>query len=70
MVRGVEQNFAAHVQAWRYGIRFIVDVNGVEVTIERDDAGDFRAILPDGFTGKTPDKEVIGAILAVLQEIS
>jgi hypothetical protein len=69
-VRGVERNFAARVQAWRYGVRFLVDVDGVEVTVDRDDAGDFRAILPDGFTGKPPDREVIGAILSVLQELS
>ena len=65
-IRGVERTFSARVQAWRYGVRFLVDVDGVEVTLERDDAGEFRAILPEGFAGKMPDKEAIGAIIEVL----
>ena len=68
-VHGKEQVFTARVQAWQYGLRFLVDVDGVEVTIERDDAGEFRAILPEGFTGKTPDKAIIGAIIDVLQMV-
>lgn len=68
-IRGVERTFAAQVQAWRYGVRFLVDVDGVEVTLERDDAGEFRAILPDGFAGKMPDTEVIGAIIEVLNAL-
>ena len=31
------------------------------MTLERGGAGEFRALLPEGLTGKTPDKEVIGA---------
>lgn len=65
-VRGEERTFTAQVQAWRYGGRFLVDVDGVEVTLERDDAGEFRAVLPEGFTGKMPDREVISAIIEVL----
>jgi hypothetical protein len=68
-VRGVDRVFAAEVQAWRYGLRFLVDVDGVQVVLERDDAGEFRAILPEGFAGKTPDKEVIGAIIDTLQSL-
>ena len=61
-IRGEERVYTALVQAWRYGVRFLVDVDGVEVTLERDDAGEFRAVLPEGFNGKTPDKEAIAAI--------
>lgn len=68
-IRGEERVFLAKVQAWRYGHRFLVDVDGVEVTLERDDAGEFRAILPEGFSGKSPDKEVVGAIIEVLQTL-
>lgn len=68
-VRGVERTFLAQVQAWRYGVRFLVDMDGVEVTLERDDAGEFRAILPEGFAGKTPDKEAIGAIIELLASL-
>jgi hypothetical protein len=48
-------------------MRFLVDIDGVEVVLERDDQGEFRAILPDGFTGKPPDKAIIGGIIDVLQ---
>lgn len=65
-VRGEERTFVAQVQAWRYGVRFLVDVDGIEVTLERDDAGEFRAVLPEGFAGKTPDREVVSAIIEVL----
>jgi hypothetical protein len=68
-VRGVERSYPAKLQAWRYGVRFLVDLDGLEVTVERDEAGEFRAIVPEGFTGKPPDKEIIGAIIGVLQEL-
>jgi hypothetical protein len=68
-VYGVDRIFAAEVQAWQYGLRFLVDVDGVQVTLERDDAGEFRAILPEGFSGKAPDKMVVGAIIEVLQAL-
>jgi hypothetical protein len=47
----------------------MVDVDGVEVVLERDDAGEFRAMLPEAFAGKPPEKEVIGAIIEVLQAL-
>jgi hypothetical protein len=68
-IRGEERSFPAQVQAWRYGMRFLVDVDGVEMTLERDDAGEFRALLPEGFTSKPPDREVIAAIIEVLQTL-
>ncbi|MBS1663671.1 MAG: hypothetical protein JST68_21690 [Bacteroidetes bacterium] len=69
-IRGVERSFMARVQAWRYGIRFLVDIDGVEMTLERDDAGEFRAILPEKFSGKLPDKELVTAIIEVLQSLT
>jgi hypothetical protein len=68
-VRGTELLFSARVQAWQYGMRFLVDIDGLELVLERDDAGEFRAILPDGFTGKPPEKEIIGGIIDVLQAL-
>jgi hypothetical protein len=68
-IRGVERVLAARVQAWQYGLRFWVEIDGVEILLERDDAGEFRAVLPDGFSGKVPDKEVVAAIIDVLQRI-
>ena len=68
-VRGTDRLFTARLQAWRYGLRFLVDIDGVEVVLERDDAGEFRAILPEGSTGKPPDKEMIAGIIDVLQAL-
>jgi hypothetical protein len=68
-IRGIERVFTARVQAWQYGMRFFVDVEGVDLVLERDDAGEFRAILPDGFSGKAPDREVVGAIIEVLESL-
>ena len=68
-VQGTERLFTARVQAWQYGMRFFVDIDGVEMVLERDDAGEFRAILPDGFTGKAPDKAIIAGIIDVLQAL-
>ena len=68
-IHGEERLYMARVQAWQYGVRFFVDVDGVEVVVERDDAGEFRAILPEGFSGKAPEREVVAAILAVLEGI-
>ena len=68
-IHGEERLFTARVQAWQYGLCLFVDVDGVEVILERDDAGEFRAILPEGFVGKAPDREVIAALVEVLQEM-
>jgi len=68
-IHGKERIFSAKVQAWRYGHRFLVDLDGVEVTLERDDAGEFRALLPEGFVGKPPDKTVIQSIIGVLESL-
>jgi hypothetical protein len=68
-INGIERVFAARLQAWQYGLRYFVDVDGAEIILERDDAGEFRAILPEGFTGHAPNKAVIGAIIEVLQAL-
>jgi hypothetical protein len=66
-VRGSERVFAGQIQAWQYGVRFLIDVDGVEMKFERDDSGEFRAVLPEGFSGKMPDREVVAAIIGVLE---
>ena len=32
-----EAVFTTRVRAWQHGMRFLVDINGVEVVLERDD---------------------------------
>lgn len=68
-IRGTERVYAGTVQVWQYGFRFLVDVDGVEMKFERDDAGEFRALLPEDFEGKIPDKETILAIIEVLETL-
>lgn len=68
-IRGEERVFPAEVQVWRYGVRFLVDVDGVPVTLERDDEGNFRALLPEDFAGKPPEKTLIAALIEVLQAL-
>ena len=58
--------FEARVQSWQYGHRFFVPVDGVELVFERDDAGQYRALLPEGYKGKLPDRGLVQAIAAVL----
>lgn len=69
VIDGIDHVYPGRVQAWQYGLRFWVDVDGVELTLERDDAGEFRAILPEGFVGKIPDKEVVAAIIQLLENL-
>jgi hypothetical protein len=68
-ISGTEHVYFGRVQAWQYGFRFLVDVYGVEMRFERDDAGEFRALLPEDFAGKMPDKKVIAAIIQVLETL-
>ena len=37
-IRGAERVYLGRVQTRQYGLRFLVDVDGVEMTLERDDA--------------------------------
>lgn len=66
---GTERTFEAEVQVWQYGHRFLVPVDGVDLVFERDDSGEYRAILPEGFTGKLPDRGLVQAIVAVLDAL-
>lgn len=68
-IHGEERVYIGRIQAWQYGLRFIVDIDGIEVTMERDDAGEFRALLPDGHMEKVPDKIIVAAIIGVLENL-
>ncbi|HEY8968911.1 MAG TPA: hypothetical protein VIM64_07455 [Puia sp.] len=67
--QGVEREFEAHVQVWQYGRRFFVQVEGVELAFERDDSGEYRALAPEGYTGKLPDRGLVQAIAEVLDAL-
>jgi len=67
--QGVEREFEARVQVWQHGHRWFVMVEGVELTFERDDAGQYRALTPEGYTGKLPDRGLVQAIAEVLDAL-
>jgi len=67
--QGVEREFEARVQVWQYGHRFFVQVEGVELVFERDDSGEYRALAPEGYTGKLPDRGLVQAIAEVLDAL-
>lgn len=67
---GKDLEFEARVQSWQYGLRFFIPVEGVELVFERDDSGDYRALTPEGYTGKLPDMGLVKAIAAVLGEVT
>jgi hypothetical protein len=66
---GVEREFEARVQVWQYGHRWFIWVEGVELVFERDDSGEYRALTPEGYTGKLPDRGLVEAIAGVLDAL-
>ena len=67
--KGIEREFEAKVQAWTYGFRLFVDVDGTEVIFERDNEGNYRAIVPPDQGSKTPDSALVQAIAGILQTL-
>ena len=69
--RGEELEFPLRVVAGRYGLRYLVNLDGVELVFERDDAGELRGIIynPDETPGKLPEPALIEAVGAVIQQL-
>jgi hypothetical protein len=65
-VMGEERAFEGRVQTWKYGIRLSVEVDGAKMIFEKDEAGAYRAILPEGFEGKMPGRKMVDGIAGVL----
>ena len=70
--KGEELTFPARLVTAGFAPRFVVLVNEVEVVFERDDAGEFRALLPNAaeFTGKLPAHDLLEAIHASIVAIT
>ena len=65
---GGEREFDASLQVFGYSHRFHVMVDGTEVLFERDEEGNYRAIIPPEHTGKIPDAGLLQSIaLAIMQ---
>lgn len=70
--KGEPLTIQGKVLAFGYVYKLSVDINGVEIIFEKDDAGDYRAILsdPDSAHKQKPDAEMVKAILETLSAIS
>jgi hypothetical protein len=69
--RGVDREFPFRVAAQGFITRYVIDVDGVEVTYERDDSGEWRAVIynQDQLTQKPPDLALLQAISDVLVKL-
>ena len=67
--QGQEMEFEATMQSWAYGYRFLVLVQGTEVIFERDDEGNYRALLSQGTSAKAPENALLEAIVQVIQAL-
>ena len=70
--KGAELTFPTRLITTGFAPRFIVFVDETEVIFERDDAGEFRALLPNAadFTGKLPPHDLLEAIHASIVAIT
>ena len=71
MYRGEELEFPFRVLLQGFTTRYVVDVDGVEVTYERDDSGELRAVIYDQeqLRGKLPGRGLMEAITKVIQRL-
>ena len=75
--KGVEREFEAKLQVFGYSHRFHVAVDGTEVLFERDEEGNYRALLPPSDNpenvprnaGKPPDSGLLQGIAEAIERI-
>jgi hypothetical protein len=67
--KGVDREFTATFQAFGYTFRFHVDVDGTDVIFERDEEGNFRAIIPPDTLKQPPDRILLQEISAAIEQI-
>ncbi len=60
--KGVVKSFPASMRVFGYTHRFEVDVDGTLVYFERDEEGNYRALIPPEEKGKVPPVELLQAI--------
>jgi len=70
--KGGEKELEAQLQLSGYTHRFVVWVEGTEVYFERDEGGEYRALVPPHVTEKDAqhlDRELLQSIAEKIQEI-
>ena len=67
--RGVEMQFEASLvrRGYTYGLH--VNVRDTLVVFERDEEGNWRALMPDDGKGKAPETELLQALVGAIEEI-
>lgn len=65
-----ELSFEAHVVRFGYVNHIVVNVNGVQITIERDEEGNYRAVGDaEKMQDATIDVGLIEAVITTLQSL-
>ena len=66
--KGKEYSFPLKVVPQGYVYRFVLQIDEAEVTFERDEEGEYRAIIskPDEHKGKLPERALLEAISEVI----
>ena len=67
--QGKELQFNAQLLQVGYVHKILVDVKGQPVSIEKDDEGNYRAVLADITSENKIDKSLIKAIVESIKEI-
>ena len=67
--KGIEHQFEALLKRRGYVAVLEVNVHDALVIFERDEQGDWRAILPEDQAGKAPDVELLRAIGETIEQI-
>jgi len=67
--KGVEHQFEVLLRRRGYVAVLEVNVNDTLVIFERDEQGEWRAILPEDQAGKTPDMGLLSAIGETIEQI-
>ena len=67
--KGKELQFTGELLQVGYVHKILIDVNGLEVSLEKDDAGKYRAVLIDLQAENKIDKELVKAIVESVEEL-
>ena len=70
--QGRELEFPFKVIAHGYMTRYVIIVGDVEVSFEKDDFGELRAVIydQDQLQGKLPERALLQAITETLQQLT
>jgi hypothetical protein len=68
--QGQERTYQVRKEMSAYTLRYIVDIDGVQVTFEPDEEGHYRAFIPkDSPRHILPPQELVAAVSAALETL-